>query len=105
MGAGVAGARSEAAGTRIVLLYLQELGQEGQGELVLGKSHGASSLILETGEALLLEDSQDVPDVLVGQFQAGSDALLVPALVVHPDHREARPVGVLELVKVRHWQR
>jgi hypothetical protein len=62
-------------------------------------------LILERGEAIPLERLQDVPDMLARQLQTGGDALLMPALVAHPDHRPPALIGILELMEQGDGQR
>jgi len=43
--------------------------------------------------------------MLAREAQAARDALFVPALVIHADHRPPCPVGVVELVEAGHGQR
>src|SRR5947209_6413587 len=62
------------------------------------------SLILQRGEAILLERLQDVPDVLARELQAGGDALLMPSLVVHTDDGPPRLVCVFKLMEQRDLQ-
>ena len=56
-------------------------------------------LVRQSGEPIVLERLENMPDVLAGEAQAAGDTRLVPPLIEHTDYSPARSIRILELVE------
>jgi len=98
-------AHTEAPGPRVVALDGEHLAEEGERQLVGWVRGRARALVLQPREPVALKRLHDVHDMLARELEAGGDALVAPALVVHPHDGPAGTVGVLKLMVGRHRQR
>jgi hypothetical protein len=90
---------AEVASTRIRPLDVEHLLEEGQRQLCGRRRVPLRPLVLQSGEPIVLERLEDMPDMLAGQAQAAGNTGLVLALIAHAHHRPAGAIGILELVE------
>jgi len=94
-------AHPEAPSARVLLLDLQHIVKEGEGELHGRVGCRARAPVFQAGEFVALEGLNDRPDMLGREFEHAGDAALVPPFVVQPHDRPAGLVGILELMERR----